>query len=389
MRHLSALSILITLSLMLAVFIPGQTRAWVGLELTGKATGIADPYEAAGFENSGSLWEFSGRVLYQESFGKLDAEVHWLGQSSSVTGDLQYLPVSQESPFRILDLEKIHTQDSRTALFSEFDRLSLTWSSPGFSLITGRQAVSWGEAYYYNVGDLFGAFPITETNRRYKKGIDAVTAVWNLGTFSSLSLVGVPVENERDSFAANMVFPLGSGTFSLTGGRILEDDKGGAGYTVDISGTQVYGTLLLTRADDGKDYSQFVAGAQRQVGPYTLLMGEIYRNGWGTTDTNDYPALILTEDYLAGSVLTLGRHNLAFQVSHQASPLVTITPAVFGNISDGSVLLRMDGTYSISDYTDMTGGLFIGAGKRPDNGTPRSEFGGVPITIYVELVHNI
>ena len=102
-----------------------------------------------------------------------------------------------------------------------------------------------------------------------------MTATVNLGSFSGLSLVDVPVEDDSDSVAVNTYFPLGSGTFSLTGGRVLGDDKAGSGYTVDITGTQIYGTLLLTRTSDGDEYSQAVVGAQRQVGPYTFLIGEL------------------------------------------------------------------------------------------------------------------
>ena len=182
---------------------------------------------------------------------------------------------------------------------------------------------------------------------------------------------------------------MGPGTLSLIGGRILEDDKAGPGYTIDIAGTQVYGTLLWTSTSEGDEYSQAVAGAQRQIGPYTLLIGELYRNGWASGDPDDYPFQILTDEFLSGNVLTLGRYNMALQMSRQVSPLVTLTPAIFSNLSDGSSLLRADGVFSISDFTDMTGGFFIGLGDRPDNGIPRSEYGGVPISIYVELVHNI
>jgi hypothetical protein len=389
MKRINCHLILLTLTLWFLLIPAEKCPAWVGLELDGKVTSIADPYGATGTQGSDSLWEVSGRAMYQESFANLDTEVHWLGQATQWTGDIRLPTVSSGSPFRSLDLETVHHQDDRTTLFSEIDRLSLTWSSPEFSLTAGRQAVSWGEAFYFNIGDLFGAFPITETNRRYKPGIDAVTATVNLGFFSGLSLVSVPVEEESDSVAVNTYFPVGPGTLSLTGGRVLQDDKAGSGYTVDIAGTQFYGSLLLTWTSEGEEYSQAVAGAQRQVGPYTLLIGELYQNGWGTRDTDDYPALIMTEEYLTGNVLTLGRHNLAFQVSRQISPLVTLTPALFSNLSDGSALLRMDGTYSISDFTDMTGGLFLGVGKRPDGLIPRSEYGGVPISLYVEIVHNI
>jgi hypothetical protein len=361
----------------------------VGLELDGKVTGVADPYGATGSEGDGSLWEFSGRVMYQESFGRLDTEFHWLGQFVYSTGNIMLAPVTSGSPFRSLDLETVHSQEDRTALLSEIDRLLLTWRTPAFSLTAGRQAVSWGEAFYYNVGDLFGAFPIAETNRRYKPGIDAVTATVKLGPFSDLSLITVPVEEESDNLAGHILFPLGPGTFSLTGGRILEDDKVGSGYTVDIAGTQVYGSLLLTRTSSGEEYSQAVVGAERQVGPFTFLIGELYRNGWSSGDPDDYPAMMLTDEYMSGSVLTLGRYNMALQMSRQVSPLLTLTPAIFANLSDGSTLLRMDGALSLSDYTDMTGGLFIGMGDRPDAGIWQSEYGGIPISIYVEIVHNI
>jgi len=379
----------ICLSLAIICLAPVQGSAWVGLELNGNATGVADPYGATGTEGSGSLWEFSGRAMYQESFGRLDTEFHWLGQAVHSAGDIVVSPASPVSPFRILDLEKVHSQDDRTAIYSEIDRLSLTWNFPGISLTAGRQAVSWGEAFYFNIGDLFGAFPITETNRRYKPGIDAVNAAVNLGTFSDLSLITVPADEMNDSVAAHILFPLGPGTFSLTGGRVLEDDKAGSGYTVDIAGTQVYGSLLLTRTSSGEEYSQTVVGAQRQFGLYTFVLGELYRNGWSTGDPEDYFTLMQTNEYLSGNVLTLGRYNMALQVSRQVSPLVTLTPALFANLSDSSVLLRMDGAFSLSDFTDMTGGLFLGMGERPDSGIPQSEYGTIPISIYVEIVHNI
>jgi hypothetical protein len=389
MKPSSLYLISVCLSLALIGSSPGQSSAWVGLELNGKATGVADPYGATGTEGSGSLWEFSGRAMYQESFGRLDTEFHWLGQAVHSAGDIVLSPASPGSPFRILDLEKVHSQDDRTAIYSEIDRLSLTWNSPGISLTAGRQAVSWGEAFYFNIGDLFGAFPITETNRRYKPGIDAVNAAVNLGTFSDLSLITVPADEMNDSVAAHLLLPLGPGTFSLTGGRVLEDDKAGSGYTVDIAGTQVYGSLLLTRTSSGEEYSQAVVGAQRQFGPYTFVLGELYRNGWSTGDPEDYFTLMQTNEYLSGNVLTLGRYNMALQVSRQVSPLVTLTPALFANLSDSSVLLRMDGAFSLSDFTDMTGGLFLGMGERPDSGIPQSEYGVIPLSIYVEIVHNI
>jgi hypothetical protein len=158
---------------------------------------------------------------------------------------------------------------------------------------------------------------------------------------------------------------------------------------VDIAGTQLYGSLLMTRTDGSDSYSQIVGGFQRQVGPYTLLMGEIYRNGFGTGDPDDYPSLLLTEEYRSGGIFTLGRYGAALQLSRQVSPLVTMTPTVFANLSDSSTLFELSGALSHSDFTDISAGLFIGLGKRPDDGVWQSEYGSMPTSIFIEIVHNI
>ena len=67
----------------------GECPAWVGLELDGKVTGAADPYGVTGSEGNGSLWEFSARPMYQESFGHFDTEFHWLAQIVQTTGHIR------------------------------------------------------------------------------------------------------------------------------------------------------------------------------------------------------------------------------------------------------------------------------------------------------------
>jgi hypothetical protein len=334
--------------------------------------------------------------MYQDNFGILDTEFHWLATATGVFGDIPFIGPDGKSPFRTLDMEKIHRQDNRHVSISEVDRLTVSWAASGLGITVGRQAITWGEAYYFNVNDLFGAFPITETNRLYKPGIDALTVTASLGPFTDLSLVAVPSEDTAgtaDNFAVNLVMPLGEGSLTLTGGRILDEHKVGVGYTADIGGAKLYGTYLVTREDNGGRFSETVAGIESQVGPYTHMLGEIFINGWGTTDPEEYPDLM--ERYLTGQALTLGRLSGVVQISRQMTPLLTFTPALFANFSDGSALTRLNGGWSLSDLTSLSGGMFVGFGKRPDSGvwplskTLKSEYGGVPLTVYLELVHSI
>lgn len=374
---------------MLMAVAPSESVGWMGVEFDSRLTGIADPYEVLEPEGDGGMWELSGRIMYQESFENLDAEVHWLATALGSFGEIDTPVPFGSNPFRSLDLEGTHYTGDKTAIVSELDRLSLTLNMKDINLTIGRQAVSWGEAYYYNIGDLFGAFPITETNRIYKTGIDALAATMSLGSFSDLSLVFVPTDEEEDNVAARLLFPVGSGSLTLMMGSILESNEGGAGYTIDVKGTKLYGTWLFTDPEDGDRYSELVLGTERQTGPYTHIVGELFYNGWGSDDPDEYINLLLTDRYLNGQALALGSWNGAVQVSRQMSALLTITPAVFTNLSDGSALLRIDGSFSASDLTSVSGGVFLGLGDRPDGLIPASEFGSVPTTIYIEVVHSL
>ncbi len=384
----TSLTITILITLFLTI-ISGESVAWVGVELDSGLWATADPYEVLGDEGDGGTWELSARIMYQESFGSADAEIHWLATALGSFGKTEPAVPDGDNPFRSLDIEDTHHTGDRSTLVSEIDRLSLTFSGGNMSFIAGRQAVSWGEAYYYNIGDLFGAFPVTETNRTYKTGIDALSATISFGFFSDLSLVFVPSDDREDSAAATLLIPAGTGSLSLTVGSILELEEMGAGYTLDVKGTKIYGTYLFSSPEDGDSFNEFVLGGERQVGPLTHVLGEIYYNGWGADDPDKYSGLILTQRFLDGRALSLGRLSGVMQVSRQMTPLISITPAVFANLSDGSALLRMDGSYSASDLTSVSAGVFLGLGDRPDGLSLGSEFGTVPLTVYLEIVHSL
>jgi len=374
--------------LIAALLAPSRALSWMGFELNSSLTGTSDPHETAGGEDGG-IWEFSGRAMVSESFNPVDGEAHLLVTTIGSFGGRTLPDLTESTPFRSLDLEAIHHTGDKTAIFSEFDRLLVTLKGQDVRLTLGRQAVSWGEAYYYNIGDLFGAFPITETNRLYKTGIDAVSLDIDLGPFSTFSAVTVPSDEGEDSLAGRVLFSLGPGSLTLTAASVLEDELFGAGYTLDVLGTKVYATSLVTDPDQGNDFSECVLGAERQTGPYTRVAGELYFNGWGASDRDDYPDLVLSDRFLEGRSLALGRWNMSFEISRQVSPLLVLTPALFANLSDGSALLRMNGAYSASDLTTVTGGLFIGLGKGPDGPVPQSEFGGMPTTLFLEMVHSL
>ena len=67
----------------------------------------------------------------------------------------------------------------------------------------------------------------------------------------------------------------------------------------------------------------------------------------------------------------LGRHYLAGSVLIEVSPLWTLTPTLFTNLSDPSGLFQLVSNYSLSDNMTLLGSLNLPLGP---NG---SEFGGI------------
>jgi hypothetical protein len=49
----------------------------------------------------------------------------------------------------------------------------------------------------------------------------------------------------------------------------------------------------------------------------------------------------------------------------------------------------MDGSYSLSDFMTLSGGMFIGLGDRPEGQELESEYGSVAPSLFVEVVYSL
>lgn len=386
MRHFQHIVLLLLFSFF--IVLPASAQAWVGFEFDGKGLWATQDYIPDGSSDGELQWELTGRFMLQERAGDFLFEGHLLGGLVGWSGTNGPVVFRSPSPFRAWDLETFNFHGDNMASFAEFDRLLATLEKPTFRLTVGRQAVTWGNAYYYNVGDLFGAFPITDISRLHKPGIDALALTLPTGRFSELSAVAVPPGDETGSAAVNFLFPAGEGTLGFVAGSILEDTEIGGNYSIDIKGTQFYSQLHYTDAAADQEFTQFVLGAERQLGAWTRFLTEFYYNGWGSTDPADYAPLRQSPRFLQGRALTVGQWETALDLSHQISPLLTGHSVGFINLTDPSMLLRLFGLYSLSDLSSLIGGVSYGFGAGPEGFEVKSEYGGIPLTLNLELIVN-
>ena len=374
------------LALALISCLASPALAWTGFELDGAGNWATAAYLPAEGSDGFARWEVSGRLMVQETAGDLFMEVHALTSLTGWSNSSGRPGAPSTSLFRSLDLGTSGTPRNNTMASAEVDRLLVSLDRQKFRLTLGRQAVTWGNAFYFNIEDLFGAFSLADISRLHKPGMDAALLTLPLGSFSELTIVGVPRGDASGSGAGYLLFPAAGGTLTLVGGSIAGDLEAGGGYTFDISGTKLYAQVLYTDSDGKNAFGQATAGAERQLGTSTHFVGELHYNGWGSTDTEAYSALRISDRFVDGRNLTVGKWNAALDLSYQLTPLFTGHSVAFVNLTDPSMLLRLYGLYSLSDFSQFIAGINYGFGDSPEGSVLNSEYGGVPLTVNLELV---
>jgi len=69
----------------------------------------------------------------------------------------------------------------------------------------GRQTITWGHAYLFNLSDVFNEIDIEEP-RSEKRGVDSLRARYNITDMSRLEVVGFETDGKKENFAGRYTF---------------------------------------------------------------------------------------------------------------------------------------------------------------------------------------
>jgi hypothetical protein len=326
---------------------------------------------------------------------RLELEVHGLLQASAPPA-FAGASIASGTTRRLFDLETTVIDDPDLLVTAELDRLALRWDGPGFRLVAGRQAITWGVAYFWPVLDLFAPFAPQRIDRDYKAGVDAVRATIPLGDFSEVDVVAAGQGDDLpDDFSAAVLARLhfGLSDFGLMAGSFHTDSVVGGFVTTDVRGTGLRAELALTDSGDARDaeidrerFVRATFGVDRQLTGTLTLTGEVAWNGFGADDADDYAWIAGSDRVRRGEVTSLGRRYAGASLAWQLHPLVNCSAAVLANLGDGSVLLQPTASWSVSDAVSALFGLYWGVGDDLDpDGRLGSEFGGVPLTVWASV----
>jgi hypothetical protein len=352
----------------------------------------------------------------------------WLWFEAHAVQDADFSPVSgnglpgvAESGLRYRALDSAWKLASEPDVSARLwaDRISVKLSVPWADLTVGRQAISFGKAYFWNPLDIFLPFDPRSFDRDYKPGVDALKLDVPLADFAGFNIVaasgrktgadgGYADGGKRagcswygSALMARVFAGIRGWDLAIQGGKVYGGWQAGGGFAgeagpMEIRGEAAYLKVLaggdrvpLPSPDDNRlldDRLEAVVGTGRKLTPEIQVEAEYLYNGAGL------PRSLAVAAYrvVSGNSLGLSRHLVGATVAWEAHPLVNLRLSALVSPADGSGTIQPGLTVSISDESDFMAGAQVVYGRKPDvtiagPSAPASEFGGYPHLIYGEF----
>jgi hypothetical protein len=272
------------------------------------------------------------------------------------------------------------------------DRLVMSLHTPPVHVSLGRMPINYSVTNIFTPNDFFAPFSATAINKVYKPGVDALRVTRSLGRFSGLELVYAYGDGgDRDSSAtiARWFGNLNDWDLELLAGSVWIDDRFGFAFSGDLLGAGVRGEISRNapRSGPDPDFTSATLEVDYRWENSLYLTTELHYNGFGSTDSEDYPALFLNPRVLTGQVQNVGRDYLASSLTYEFKPLITGTAAVLLNIHDRSGILSPTLQISLGDESSLVAGAILPWGDGPTlTGLP-SEYGAYPSSVWVQYRH--
>ncbi|MGB5518533.1 MAG: hypothetical protein WBO73_08725 [Gammaproteobacteria bacterium] len=309
--------------------------------------------------------------------------------ANNLPGDVlvpQRIPTDQ---FRLMDLTHLITQDNDSVLAHRLDRLYVDITGTRAVARIGRQAVSWGNGLIYTPMDFFNPFDPAAVDKEYKTGDDMLYGQYLRQNSDDMQAVWVfrrdlngDVSSDVDSLAAKYHGFVSDKEYDLLLARHFDDDILGIGGIANVGGAIWRGDITYTDTQTDDVFSLVTSLSYSWVGWGYNISGilEYFHNGFGIADGDYSPdALVgypdLIERIVRGELFTLGRDYLVASAMMEITPLWLLTPNLFINANDGSMLAQLVNTYDFKQDWRILTALALPVGPA---GT---EFGGIQSSV--------
>ena len=338
----------------------------------------------------------SGELAYEQ-------RAKWLSDRAAGAAGGDILPSEAAAPFRIRQLDWEITEAKEVFFYRhEIDRAVVAFHVDWGEITLGRQAIGLGRGRLFSAVDVFAPFSPLEIDREWRRGVDAVRIERHVSDTSSVELIGAFGPTwEQSALLGRARGYFGDVDAELILGKRAEDTMLGGTVSAAVGDAEAHGELAFfntaeTQPDGGLWGNDHQVGKLVVGGSYTFnvgngltLLGEYHYSGFGVKDIDDATDRLKSSDFLErflrGDSQILGREALAFQATYPFSHVWNGALLVLQSPSDGSGVLSPSLTWDFSDNASLVGSVFVPWGDEPSAGTIRSEYGGTPVSLFLQL----
>ncbi len=305
--------------------------------------------------------------------------------ANSLPGSVVITNPAPNDDTRLFDLTHVISQDNNSILVHRLDRLYVDITRSNTVTRIGRQVISWGNGLIFTPMDFFNPFDPSAVDKAYKTGDDMLYGQYLRQNGDDLQAVWVvrrdsnaEVSSAVDSLAAKYHGFIGDNEFDLLIAEHYDDNIVAVGGIVNVGGAVWRGDITLTdtKTDNVFSLVTSLSYSWTSWGHNISGIAEVFYNGFGQTNGDYSPAALannpdLVKRIVRGELFTLGRQYIAASAMIEMTPLWILTPNVFINASDGSLLAQLISTHDLKQDWQLLAALSLPAGP---SGT---EYGGI------------
>jgi len=273
---------------------------------------------------------------------------------------------------RLFDLSSVIDEQDNQLLHHRLDRLSIDYSTTSTTTRFGRQAVTWGNGFVFNVMDIFNPFSPTAIDKEYKPGDDMLYFQLLTENGTDWQFIHLfrrdnndEVETTQASSAVKLQSTFSSSDINLLLANHYQDRILGLGisqpisdslWRLDISHTQLKGGKSVTSVSSNIDYSWQALSKNF----YGFI--EYYHNGFGIREAADPLSLALSTRLSRGELFARFRNYLSAGLRIELHPLVNFSPTLINNLDDHGSLLSLSLDYNWLQSLNLSTQLVTGLG---------------------------
>lgn len=358
--------------------------------------------------SASSLWRFrvaaevrpttwlAAQVAYEQ-------RARMVSEGAGSAGGASVLPAEVAAPYRVRQLDDTLVEVGSTYSYRhELDRASASISLGRADVTVGRQAIGWGRGLLFGAVDIFAPFSPLESDREWRRGIDALRVRTPLTDLISLDVAAAFGESmEESAFVGRVHGYIGDVDGELFAGSRCEDGFYGASVSLPVLDAELHGEAAVFLSPEplpaggsfGSDdlAARAVIGGSRtfDVAGGLMLVAEYHYSGFGVSDIEEasdyFEDAAFLERYARGDTQTLGRHACAVQLSYGFASLTPFSATWVLSPVDGSGVIVPSVVWVFSDSVTLSASAYLAYGAAPEGSSIMSEYGATPTTGLVQI----